>query len=118
MKSIILVVAFVFSGMSLAQETTTTAPSDDTSNEDGNSMSEEPEMAKSESGVTMCTGGGEERKIEIIYETPGSKIPCKVDYTKSSGTTTLWQAANEEGYCESKVQGLIEKLTASGFECK
>ena len=118
MRSILLIVAFVFSGMSFAQETTSTTSSADMSESDDNSMPEEPGTTTSESGVTMCTGGGEERKIEIVYETPGSKIPCRVDYTKSSGTTTLWQATNEEGYCEAKVQGLIEKLTTSGFECK
>lgn len=67
---------------------------------------------------TTCSSAGDTRTIEVIYETPGSKVPCRVDYTKSTGTQTLWSAQNAEGYCEEKATGLAEKLQAAGFDCK
>ena len=111
MRILTLVLTLSMSTVLFAQEGTTssTAPAANTATE--------TTMAGT-SNVTTCTSGSDERKIEIIYETAGSKVPCKVEYTKAGATNTLWTAANEEGYCESKAAALAEKLGGAGFTCQ
>lgn len=66
--------------------------------------------------LTVCTSGDQERKIEVVYE-GDMAVPCEVQYTKASGVQTLWAAATEEGYCEEKATGLIEKHGGWGWSC-
>ena len=67
-----------------------------------------------------CTVGDLVRRVEIMYET-GMTLPCEVHYFKDTEapgeSQVLWRAMNEEGYCETKVAGFIEKLQSSGWTC-
>ena len=69
----------------------------------------------------VCTSGGLERRIEVIYET-GLLVPCEVHYVKDAeapdAPQVLWRAANEEGYCEARAAEFAEKLTGWGWRCE
>jgi hypothetical protein len=64
----------------------------------------------------VCTHGGMERKIEVVYLETG-KVPCEVRYTKYGDTRILWSAQAEEGYCEAKAAEFVEKQRGWGWEC-
>jgi hypothetical protein len=64
----------------------------------------------------VCTQGGMERKIEVVYLETG-KVPCEVRYTKNADTQVLWSAQTEEGYCEAKAAEFVEKQRGWGWEC-
>lgn len=72
-------------------------------------------------GGFSCTSSGMTRTVEVGYDTPGAKVPCKVNYTKVTeapgATTALYSAISEEGFCENKMAAFVEKLTASGWSC-
>ncbi len=65
----------------------------------------------------VCTNGNMERKIEVVYLGTGT-APCEVLYTKDNNTTILWNAQAEEGYCDFKANGLVEKHRSWGWECE
>ena len=68
--------------------------------------------------ATICTAGGLERTVEVVYENPGEPVPCDVRYTKSDGVArSLWRAEREGGYCEQQATGLVQKLSDSGWSC-
>ena len=67
---------------------------------------------------TTCTLDSQERKISVIYMVDGQKAPCEVQYTKDGVTETLWNAQNEEGYCETKAREFVEKQVSLGWSCK
>ncbi len=64
-----------------------------------------------------CTHGNQERQISVVYANEGQAVPCEVTYTKLSGTESLWQAQNQEGYCEEKAAAFVEKQRAWGWDC-
>ncbi len=64
----------------------------------------------------VCTRGDMERKIEVVYLGEGT-VPCEVRYTKYGNTEVLWSAQAEEGYCEARAAGLVEKQRGWGWEC-
>jgi hypothetical protein len=65
----------------------------------------------------VCTRGGSERIIEVVYHQPDSKVPCDVKYTKSEGTEILWSANNEVGYCENKATEFTIQSASRGWSC-
>jgi hypothetical protein len=65
----------------------------------------------------VCTNGGQERQIHILYTNEGSSVPCEVTYEKSIGTTSLWRAENQAGYCEDMAMAFVEKQRGWGWEC-
>ena len=72
--------------------------------------------------VNVCKNAGQERRVEISYGDPQTKLPCEVKYKKvteepEADPTVLWQAANSAGYCEMKVQEFLDKLQGWGWEC-
>jgi len=67
--------------------------------------------------TTVCLNGGAERKISIVYDSPGQTVPCSVTYEKGEGIQTLWSAENEAGYCEAKAADFIEKQRQWGWDC-
>lgn len=69
-----------------------------------------------ENQATICTNGDNERKIEVVYP-EGSETPCQVEYTKDTGTQTLWRSESETGYCEEKAAAFVEKQMGWGWEC-
>jgi len=67
--------------------------------------------------TTVCTNGSDQRSVEVVYQNPGSQVPCEVQYTKSSGTQTLWSYQNEVGQCESHASEFVAKIEGWGFTC-
>ncbi|OIO70156.1 MAG: hypothetical protein COS35_00385 [Zetaproteobacteria bacterium CG02_land_8_20_14_3_00_50_9] len=65
-----------------------------------------------------CKYGNQERLINLVYANEGSTLPCEVTYDKGDGATTMWQAQNLEGYCESKMAEFIEKQRSWGWTCE
>ncbi|MCG7895347.1 MAG: hypothetical protein JAZ12_12920 [Candidatus Thiodiazotropha taylori] len=60
------------------------------------------------------------RSVVILYPNEPSRLPCKVYYAKPQENViprTLWEARNEEGYCQRKAEGFIEKLESWGWQC-
>lgn len=74
----------------------------------------------SENGYA-CTMNKLKRTIQVAYENPGAKTPCKVNYTKDTeapgATQVLFSAAVEAGYCEKKAEEFVEKMTTNGWTC-
>ena len=70
-----------------------------------------------ENRKTMCTYAKDTRIIEVVYKTD-KPVPCEVQYTKSSGTKTLWRANNKAGYCENKAAEFVEKQRGWGWSCE
>ena len=67
--------------------------------------------------VYFCKHGEQERKIEVVYADE-SGLPCEVQYTKEGEEPrTLWNANNEEGYCDSKAKAFVEKQESWGWLC-
>jgi hypothetical protein len=81
-----------------------------------------PMLASAQQGPNNyeCTYGDLTRRVEIIYET-GVTVPCEVHYDKDTEAPgeqqVLWRALNEEGYCESKTVGFVDKLRGLGWSC-
>lgn len=73
-----------------------------------------------EERVHTCTRQSTTRTVIVDYPR-GTSLPCRVIYDKSGEAMaereTIWQAINEEGYCESKADGLAEKLEGWGWRC-
>ena len=71
--------------------------------------------------VWKCTHGNQVRLIEIVYQNPPANVPCEVTYTKETEepgvAKSLWQATNNEGYCEEKAQAFVQKQEGWGWDC-
>lgn len=65
-----------------------------------------------------CLLGGDQRTVSVIYQYPESVVPCEVVYEKADAErTTLWNAMNQIGYCESKAKAFVERQRGWGWEC-
>lgn len=42
---------------------------------------------------------------------------CRVEYDKRDETRVLWSARYQRDYCRPRVERLLERLVASGFNC-
>ncbi len=75
-------------------------------------------MASADMSYT-CKHDVQKRLIKVIYESAEAKVPCKVEYTKEHGEEPkiLWDAQNQEGYCEEKAAAFVEKQKGWGWEC-
>lgn len=62
----------------------------------------------------------EVRKIEVIEEITGQKVPCKVHYTLPNQTPQeKFNAKNDPSYCESGALKIKENLEkAQAFTCQ
>jgi hypothetical protein len=58
---------------------------------------------------------------EVVVQYPeGGALPCNVIYKKQTEgfeDQVLWSAETEEGYCEEKARGLVDKLESWGWVC-
>ena len=76
-----------------------------------------PVSASAESWI--CEHGNLVREISVKRE--GSQpVPCTVNYNKEAegkGTSVLWTAQADGAYCDSKANGLAEKLNGLGWSC-
>lgn len=59
------------------------------------------------------------RVLELQFHSTLSTAPCQVIYHKpEKEPKVLWEAWNEEGYCESKGSAFAEKLKGWGWMCE
>lgn len=66
----------------------------------------------------LCQQDSEKREIEVAYLLPDQSVPCEVRYRKNDEEPeVLWRANNQEGFCETKAQQLMEKQAEWGFDC-
>ena len=68
--------------------------------------------------IATCKSGEAVRTVEVVFDSPGAPVPCKVVYTKAeTGAQDLWRAENKEGYCQERAAYLVEKLVGLGWTC-
>ncbi|KUJ82584.1 hypothetical protein AWR36_012420 [Microbulbifer flavimaris] len=65
----------------------------------------------------VCKLGNSERIIEVVQVSPPAGLPCEVQYTKPSGTETLWRSQYQAGFCEARAREFAEKQAGWGWEC-
>jgi hypothetical protein len=67
----------------------------------------------------VCKQGKAERSVSVNYAEEGKKVPCSVKYKRDSDAEEkeLYKAAAETGYCETKAEELVQKLSGLGWEC-
>jgi len=65
----------------------------------------------------ICKHDTQVRQIQVVYESASAKVPCEVTYDKGQGATSLWQAQNQEGYCEEQAAAFVEKQRGWGWDC-
>lgn len=66
-----------------------------------------------------CRHGNDVREVHIERPT-ASPVPCEVVYkklTEGVEDQVLWNAQNDDSYCDEKAQGFIEKLSSWGWTC-
>ena len=67
-----------------------------------------------------CSMGNDVRKVHI--ERPADAyVPCEVVYrklTEGVEDQSLWNAQNDDSYCEEKANGFIAKLEGWGWVCR
>ena len=70
---------------------------------------------------TVCTSGGNTRKVELISASAETKVPCEVHYKKETEQPghdqVIYTANNEIGFCHAKATAFVEKLTGMGWAC-
>lgn len=66
-----------------------------------------------------CEYGELTRTVEVIYSNPGQPVPCEVLYDKPAegGSSTLWRAQSEAGFCEARAREFVTKLGDMGWQC-
>jgi hypothetical protein len=65
----------------------------------------------------VCKLGDSERIIEVVQVSPPAGLPCEVQYTKPSGTETLWRSQYQAGFCEARAREFAEKQAGWGWQC-
>jgi hypothetical protein len=107
-------------GVVLANEEPTLKAKVEQATESG---SEANSIGSSGSGFTdtVCTSGGNIRKVELISASTEAKVPCEVHYKKETEQVghdeILWSANNDLGYCHAKAAAFVDKLTGMGWSC-
>ncbi len=70
---------------------------------------------------TVCTSGGNTRKVELISASAETKLPCEVHYKKETEQTghnqVIYTANNDLGFCHAKAAAFVDKLTGMGWAC-
>ncbi len=73
-------------------------------------------------GAVTCQKGDLARTIEVTYAGRGGELPCEVHYRKTveqpGHDEVLWSAENTRDYCETKMQGFVDKLESWGWACR
>lgn len=66
-----------------------------------------------------CSHGNDVREVHIERPTTDA-VPCNVVYkklTEGVADQVLWNAENDDSYCEEKAEGFIAKLESWGWVC-
>ena len=68
-----------------------------------------------------CTSGDAVRRIEVEHA-DGAPLPCSVNYFKDTeapgSSEELWNATNEDGYCEARAAEFAARLESFGWQCE
>ncbi len=68
-----------------------------------------------------CSLNGATRTVFIQLEDPAAAVPCEVMQNKNpkseDSAVSLWSAGDDPMYCQTKLDGYIDKLRDLGFEC-
>lgn len=67
----------------------------------------------------ICEQGSLVREINVERAT-ANPVPCSVNYDKQAeglGSSVLWTAAADGSYCDTKANGLAEKLEDLSWSC-
>lgn len=68
----------------------------------------------------VCDFQGTERSISLTYA-KRPPLPCEVTYHREQEGVpyqTLWQAQFDAGFCEKKLQNLLDNLKQVGWSCQ
>ncbi|MBT8125968.1 MAG: hypothetical protein HKP12_14795 [Gammaproteobacteria bacterium] len=68
----------------------------------------------------VCENADLKRYVDIHYPNSPSSIPCSVIYRKPTEDVDdriLWQAQNDESYCENKAKAFVDQLESWGWRC-
>ena len=66
-----------------------------------------------------CSHGNDVREVHI-ERTTAEAVPCNVVYkklTEGVDDQILWNAENDDSYCEEKAEGFVAKLESWGWVC-
>lgn len=66
-----------------------------------------------------CSSGNDVREVQI-ERTTSEAVPCNVVYKKPTEGVEdqiLWNATNDDSYCDEKAQGFVAKLESWGWVC-
>jgi len=73
------------------------------------------------SSMSCSINGGATRTVFIQLEDPAAAVPCEVMQNKNPNSEhtaeSLWSAGDDPQYCQTKLDGYIDKLRGLGFEC-
>lgn len=67
-----------------------------------------------------CQKAERTRQVVVFYPEAPARLPCKVFYAKPDENVmphALWEANNEQNYCENKAAEFVEKLSSLGWHC-
>ncbi len=83
-----------------------------------------PWLLGTSSGVAAdswaCNKTGLTRHVVVYYPDAPARLPCEVFYSKPQENVVpraLWEAANNEGFCEQKAAEFVAKLETWGWQC-
>jgi hypothetical protein len=67
----------------------------------------------------VCNNSNFVRRVEVRYLDAAGAAPCEVHYHKDveGGTSVLWNAKRESGYCEKMANAFVDKLRGMGWSC-
>jgi hypothetical protein len=67
----------------------------------------------------ICTFGSDKRVVSLVKTNPVREPKaCRVDYTRSGRTTTVWTSKTGYAYCAAKAASLVTKLAEGHYSCK
>jgi hypothetical protein len=67
----------------------------------------------------LCSFGSDKRVVSLI-KVDAAREPkaCRVDYTRSGHTTTIWSSKTGYAYCVAKAASLVTRLAEGHYSCK
>jgi hypothetical protein len=70
---------------------------------------------------TVCTSGGNTRKVELISASAETGVPCEVHYKKETEQPghdqVVYSANNDIGFCHAKASAFVDRLNSMGWTC-
>jgi hypothetical protein len=68
-----------------------------------------------------CQHGNMTRRVQVLAGEAAQDLACEVRYWRDAAVPSdgevLWQASQDEDYCDAKARNLLERLRAGGWTC-